>query len=189
MRRSLLLLLFAACLAAPALGEGSKPAPKVPPGTSVPMPFLIAPMSKDGELLGYAYISSKLICTSQTAAIAVRQKLTFIQDANVRDVNARSVAKPDDPKSVDKEALNARLTLNAKRFVGDNKVIRIDFVQIQYAPLHPSESTLNTPLSTVDAHANGQGTAAAESAGTPANAANTAPATAATPKPAPGPAH
>jgi hypothetical protein len=188
MRRSLLLLLFAACLAVPALAEGSK-APKAPPGTSVEMPFLIAPMSKDGELLGYAYISSKLICTSQAAAIAVRQKLAFIQDAYVRDVNARSVAKPDDPKSVDKEALNARLTFDAKRVVGDNKVVRTDFVQIQYAPLHPSESTQNTPLSTVDAQANGQGTAASEAAGTPANAANTAPATAATPKPAPGPAH
>src|SRR6202008_4401441 len=34
------------------------------PGTHVEMPFLIAPMSQDGKLLGYAYISSNLFSSS-----------------------------------------------------------------------------------------------------------------------------
>jgi len=140
MRRCLLLLLAAATLAVPALAEGAKP--KVPPGSSVEMPLLMAPMSdKDGKLLGYAYITSKLICTSPSAAILVRQKLAFIQDADVRDVNASPIAKADDPRVVDKEALNARLSRNAKRMTGDGMVVRTDFLLIQFAPLHPSEST------------------------------------------------
>jgi len=57
------------------------------------MPFLIAPMSKDGKLLGYAYISSKLVASSPGATIAVREKLAFIQDAFVRDVNAKPSAR------------------------------------------------------------------------------------------------
>ena len=51
------------------------------PGTNVPMPFLIAPMSKDGKLLGYAYISSKLVASSERAAHEISDKIVFIQDA------------------------------------------------------------------------------------------------------------
>ena len=58
------------------------------PGTHVEMPFLIAPMSADGKLLGYAYISSKLATATPQASVEVRDKLAFIQDAFVRDVNA-----------------------------------------------------------------------------------------------------
>ena len=135
------MLLVVALIAAPAYGEGAKPA-KAQPGTAVEMPFLIAPMSKDGKLLGYAYISSRLICSSTSATVLVREKLAFIQDANVRDVNARSVARADDPMKVDDEALSLRLADNARRFVGAGKVVRMVFTQIQFAPLHPSQSTL-----------------------------------------------
>lgn len=158
-------------LALPAIAEGAKPAGKAPePGTSVEMPFLIAPMSKDGKLLGYAYISSRLLCTSPSATVATREKLAFIQDANVRDVNTRSVATDDDPTKVDDVALNFRLTENARRIVGPNKVVRMIFTQIQFAPLHPSQSTIGMTASkeTVDPLARAQ--AAQENQGSTAQA-------------------
>src|SRR5258707_4695300 len=71
------------------------------PGTNVDMPFLIAPMSKDGKLLGYAYISSRLVASSQRAALDIRDKIAFIQDALVRDVNAVPVSRASDPTAVD----------------------------------------------------------------------------------------
>jgi hypothetical protein len=142
MRRCLLPLVLAACLAQPVLAEGAGHAAKPQPGTSVDMPFLIAPLSKDGNLLGYAYISSKLITTSPGASIAVREKIAFIQDANVRDVNAVSIAKSDDPKGVDTAALSQRLVAIAKRIVGGNKVVRVEITAIQFAPLHPDGSTM-----------------------------------------------
>jgi hypothetical protein len=141
MRRSVLAVLIAVLLASPALGEEKKPA-KAPPGTSVEMPFLIAPMSKDGKLLGYAYISSKVICSSGSATVAVRGKVAFIQDANVRDVNAHPVSRADDPTQVDDVALSLRLADNARRIVGGNKVVRVVFIAVQFAPLHPSQSTM-----------------------------------------------
>jgi hypothetical protein len=142
MRRYLVPFLIAACLAQPAFAEGVKHAAKPEPGTSVEMPFLIAPLSKDGNLLGYAYISSKLITSSPGAAIAVREKLAFIQDANVRDVNASSIAKSDDPMGVDTAVLSLRLAAIAKRIVGENKVVRMVITAIQFAPLHPDGSTM-----------------------------------------------
>jgi hypothetical protein len=111
------------------------------PGTHVEMPFLIAPMSQDGKLLGYAYISSKLVSSSQSASVEIRDKLAFIQDAFVRDVNAAPIGKASDPKSVDTALLADRLVADARRVVGASKVASITFKQIQFAPLHPSSAT------------------------------------------------
>ena len=66
------------------------------------MPFLMAPMNgADGNLAGYAYISSLVTAGSDAGANEVRDKLAFIQDALVRDVNGAPVSKADDPTQID----------------------------------------------------------------------------------------
>jgi len=127
--------------AACAAGEAESDGKKQELGPNVEMPFLIAPMSLDGKLQGYAYISSKMVCSSADAAIFVRQKLGFIQDAFVREVNAKPIALSTDPKVVDKVQLNARLTAAARRIVGNNRVLSMLFVDIKFNPLRPSQST------------------------------------------------
>lgn len=145
MQRLLLSVALAFLVALPAAaaeGHGeAKKDKKLEPGTTVPMPFLVAPMNKDGQLQGFAYISSKLVCSSPSACIDVRDKVAFIQDAYVREVYSRSAAMAGDPTKIDKDVLAARLTADAKRIVGDKKVVGITFVEIKYAPLHPSGST------------------------------------------------
>ena len=116
------------------------------PGTNVEMPFLIAPMSKDGKLLGYSYISSRLVASSQGAALEIRDKIAFIQDAYVRDVNAAPVALASDPTAVDTTLLASRLVADARKIVGSAKVTLIIFgdgdkdTGIQFAPLHPTQT-------------------------------------------------
>ncbi|MDE2184436.1 MAG: hypothetical protein KGJ78_15565 [Alphaproteobacteria bacterium] len=134
--------MLTASLLAPAWAEGGT-TKLGGPGTNVEMPFLIAPMNKDGKLLGYAYISSKLVASSPSAAITVRNKLAFIQDAFVRDVNAEPIAQISNPQLADTELLASRLVADARRFVGDGTVVGIVFTQIQFAPLHSGDSTLN----------------------------------------------
>ena len=111
------------------------------PGTHVEMPFLIAPMSEDGKLVGYAYISTKLVSSSPPASVEIREKLAFIQDAFVRDVNSAPIGKANDPRSVDTALLADRLIADARRIVGPAKVVSITFKQIQFAPLHPKAAT------------------------------------------------
>ncbi|MEI9993481.1 MAG: hypothetical protein WDM91_02710 [Rhizomicrobium sp.] len=118
------------------------------PGTNVEMPFLIAPMSKDGKLLGYSYISSKLVASSQASALTIRDKIVFIQDAFVRDVNAAPVAPASDPTAVDRVLLAGRLLADARRIAGAAGVKRIIFgdgdkdLGIQFSPLHPTETPM-----------------------------------------------
>ena len=111
------------------------------PGTNVEMPFLMAPLTgSDGKLSGYAYISSRLTATSAAGALDVRDKIAFIQDVFVRDVNHAGVAKAADPGAVDQPALEARLLADARKVMGPGKVASIAIVQLQVAPLHPDST-------------------------------------------------
>jgi hypothetical protein len=131
---------FAAADNGPAKGDGK-------PGTNVEMPYLMAPMTgADGRLSGYAYISTRLTATSDVNALAVRDKLAFVQDAFVRDVNGPGIAKKDDPTTVDQPALAERLLVDARKVMGSGKVASIAITLVQIAPLHPVETpALDTP--------------------------------------------
>ena len=123
----------------PVLAQAAAPKPE--PGRSVEMPYLIAPMVVDDRLVAYAYISSRLVAPSSSAGILIRDKLAFIQDAYVHDVNGLPISKADDPKTVDMPGLMARLLADARRIVGQDKVSSITITRIQFAPLKESEQT------------------------------------------------
>jgi hypothetical protein len=114
---------------------------KQQPGTHVQMPFLIAPMSIDGRLEGYSYITSKLVASTPSASVEIRDKLPFIQDAFVRDVNAAPIGKANDPLAVDTQALTSRLVADARRIVGSTRIVTITFVEIRFSPLHHKATT------------------------------------------------
>jgi len=148
--RKLAVLAAALLLSLPARAADEPKTPKEEPGTHVQMPFLIAPMSIDGKLQGYSYISSKLVASTPSASVEIRDKLAFIQDAFVRDVNASPTGKAQDPLAIDTAALTARLVADARRIVGNSKVVTITFTQIKFSPLHPKATTdapetANTP--------------------------------------------
>ncbi len=111
-------------------------APGHAPGTSVEMPYLIAPVVVNGELVSNAYVMTRIITTSPAASITIRERLPFIQDAYVRDVNATPIGKPGDPATVDAPALKARLLADAQRIVGQNLVVALEIYRIQVAQLH-----------------------------------------------------
>jgi hypothetical protein len=145
MRRAAILFLLAA-LGVPAFAaddarKGGEP------GTNVEMPFLMAPLSDaDGKLIGYAYLSTRLTAMSDIFALAVRDKLPFIQDKMLRDVNNQAVTTPEDPEKVDIAGLERRLMADATQVMGVGKVRLITVCTVQIAPLHPVQTpALNTP--------------------------------------------
>ena len=154
MHKAAILALVAAALILPAFaaeekaehGEPKKgEAKKGAPGENVDMPFLMAPLTNaDGKLTGYAYISTRLTAKSDTIALAVREKLPFIQDLMVRDVNGTAVTTPADPESVDVPKLEARLLSAARKVMGADKVKLITVCTVQIAELHPVQSQART---------------------------------------------
>jgi hypothetical protein len=143
-RFALLALCLEACLSGvpsqaaapvPMVGAGVLKEPMA--GASVVMPYLIAPVVVGDKLYAYAYVSSIVIGLSPSAAVDIREKTPFIQDAYVRDVNASPIGKADDPQTVDTTALAARLLADAKRIVGTEKVIGVRIVELQMRQLTP----------------------------------------------------
>lgn len=114
-------------------------------GTSVTMPYLIAPLPDGGTLLAYAYISSKIIGTSPATALEIKGKIPFIQDAFVRDVNASSIAKPGDPMAVDNTVLQARLLALTKKVMGPGKAVDLKILQVQITPMRPGATPPASP--------------------------------------------
>ena len=143
MRWTIAALLFALIAVPAAAAEKEAGGDKAgAPGTNVDMPFLMAPLTgTDGKLFGYAYISSRLTASSDASATLVRDKIAFIQDAFVRDVNRSEVAASGVPPVVDNAALQTRLLADARAVVGQGKIQSIAIVQVQFAPLHPSPVT------------------------------------------------
>jgi hypothetical protein len=137
MRRFVLSAVLVIALAGTNAFAASKPAKDGPaPGSSVEMPYLIAPMiDADGKLLAYAYVSTKIVAASPDDAVEVRNKTPFIQDAFVRDVNATGFAKAGDPMTVDQAALLGRLLADARKVVGGDRIATIVITQIQISPL------------------------------------------------------
>jgi hypothetical protein len=162
MRKAAILALITAVLTLPAFAAEEKKEGDAKkggkPGTNVDMPFLMAPLTNaDGKLTGYAYISTRLTAMSDTFALVVRDKLPFIQDTMVRDVNGDSVAAAEDPEQVDIKGLEARLLADARKVIGAEKVKLITVCTVQVAELHPVQTpALNTPADQkdLDAHKN-----------------------------------
>jgi hypothetical protein len=101
----------------------------------------MAPLTNaDGKLTGYAYISSRLTASSEGGGTDVREKLAFIQDLMVRDVNATSVTIPDDPEKVDIAATEKRLLSAAVKVMGPGKVKLITICTVNISPLHPVQT-------------------------------------------------
>jgi hypothetical protein len=130
-------LVFLALIVASFTHALAAPSASHEPGTSVEMPYLIAPVVVDGMLTANAYVSSRIIAASPTATIVVRDKLPFIQDAFVRDVNGAPIGQASDQSKVDVPALTARLLGDARRVVGPSLVDSVEIIRIQVSPLRP----------------------------------------------------
>jgi hypothetical protein len=110
-------------------------------GTNVDMPFLMAPLTnEDGKLTGYAYISSRLTAASEATTLIVREKIPYIQDAMVRDVNGADVSAAEDREQVDIPKLEARLMADARKVLGAGKVKQITVCTVQIAELRPVQT-------------------------------------------------
>jgi hypothetical protein len=144
-----LVLAFAVFVgAAVAAGEGGgKRKQTTAPPNEVEMPFLMAPVIRGGELFGYIYVASKMITPSAEAALKVRNKLAYIQDAYVRDVSKTPISASADIADLDRDALNRRLTAIAGRIAGEKNIGKLVFVAIKFAPLREGapQTTVTEP--------------------------------------------
>ena len=130
-------LVLALALMLPPQSAISAEPPKDQGPTNVEVPPILAPMVVANRLESYAYITIALAPASRDKVFAIRDKMPFLQDAFLREVNKASIVKSDDPKTVDAAALKARLMVQLNRILPPGTVADLKFEQIVLTPIQP----------------------------------------------------
>jgi hypothetical protein len=138
--RAALFALLGLLIATPVLAAEKTAPGEGAPGTNLDLPVVIAPITVDGKLTGYAYVQSRLTGATAGDVIAVRDKIAFVLDAFVRDVNATPVTMASDPNQVDKDGLARRMLADARRIMGAGHVKSVMVTDVQIGPLHPTQT-------------------------------------------------
>ena len=117
-------------LAAAAVGDTSNLGP-----VDVTLPTILAPMVVETRTENYAYITIVLKPATPAGILAIREKVPFLQDAFLRELNGATIVKTDDPKAVDETALKARLVARMNQVLPAGTVAEFKFQPIVVAPV------------------------------------------------------
>ena len=101
----------------------------------VTLPTILAPMIVDSRLESYAYITIALKPAAPAGILAIREKVPFLQDAFLRELNGAPIVKSDDPKAIDEQALKARLIARMNQVLPAGTVAELKFQPIVTAPV------------------------------------------------------
>lgn len=133
-RAVLLALAFAALGAPKALGAAAVDTNNLGP-VDVTMPTILAPMVVNSQLENYAYITIVLKPAAPAGVLTICEKVPFLQDAFLRELNGAPIVKADDPKSVDEAALKPRLIARVNQILPPGTVAELKFEPIVVAPV------------------------------------------------------
>ena len=121
----------------PLRGAGAAEAAKDQGPTDVELPPILAPIVVDNRLDSYAYITVSLTPASGDKVFTIREKVPFLRDGFLREVNKTSIGKATDPKTVDQVALKARLLARMNEILPKGTVSDLKFEQIVLTPIQP----------------------------------------------------
>jgi hypothetical protein len=127
-------LAFAALSAPEALGAAAVDTTNLGP-VDVTMPRILAPMAVDSRLENYAYITIVLKPATPAGVLTIREKVPFLQDAFLRELNGAPIVKADDPSAVDEAALKPRLLARVNQILPPGTVAELKFEPIVVAPV------------------------------------------------------
>ena len=91
----------------------------------IELPPILAPMVVSNRLEGYAYITISLAPAGRDKVVAIRDKMPFLQDAFLRELNKTPIVKADDPKTVDADAVKTRLLARMNQILPDGTVAEL----------------------------------------------------------------
>jgi len=101
----------------------------------VTMPTILAPMVVDSRLENYAYITIVLEPATPAGVLAIREKVPFLQDAFLRELNGATIVKANDPKAVDEAGLKTRLMGRVNQILPAGTVAELKLQPIVVAPV------------------------------------------------------
>ena len=104
----------------------------------VDLPPILAPMVVSNRLDGYAYISISLSPSGRDKVVTIREKMPFLQDAFLRELNKSPIVKADNPKAVDADGVKTRLVARMNQIRPSGTVAELKLEQIVLVPFQSS---------------------------------------------------
>lgn len=121
-------LIAALAAAAPALAsEGGTPPPSDPTLLMNPAPL---PVTRNGQLVNYIFVTLRLVCRQGSDMVRVRAKEPFFRDALVRAAARQSLAQADFVH-VDEARLKAAVLRDAAAIIGPGVVTDVRIIKQQ----------------------------------------------------------
>jgi flagellar basal body-associated protein FliL len=130
-------LALTAAMVLPLRGAAAAEPAKEEGPTNVELPPILAPITVDNRLESYAYITIALMPASRDKVLVIREKVPFLQDGFLREVNKASITKPDEPTAVDAATLKKRLLARMNQILPQGTVSDLKFEQIVITPVQP----------------------------------------------------
>ena len=103
----------------------------------IELPPILAPMVVAARLEGDAYITVALAPAGRDKVLAIREKMPFLQDAFLRELNKATIVKGDDPRAVDANAVKTRLTARMNQILSPGTVAELKVEQIVLSSIDP----------------------------------------------------
>ena len=134
MRALILAFAFTAVLGPGAIAAET-PAAKDNGIVDVEMPAIFAPIIVSQRLEGYAYITVALTPAAPDRVYLIREKVPFLRDAFLRELNKSTIVKAEDAKAVDEGAVKARLLARMNQILPAGTVSDLKLEQVVMASL------------------------------------------------------
>jgi hypothetical protein len=128
MRRRLILALFAAAAAGPALAADAKK-PVAPVGTYVDLDEVGLPVILDGRLVNYVFVQIRLMLAPGANQMAIQAKEPFFRDGLVRAAHRTPFAIPGDPNHIDEAALKRTMAAVAAGIAGPRAIASVQIMR------------------------------------------------------------
>ena len=129
-------LLASALLLLASPSEAAEPA-KSQDLVDVEIPPIFAPLIVQQRLESYAYITVLLTPAAADKTLIIREKMPFLRDAFLRELNKGTITKADDPKTIDEPAVRTRLLSRLNQILAAGTVSELKLEPIQYSAIQP----------------------------------------------------
>ncbi len=130
-------ILASALVALASPGEAAESAAKAQDLVDVEVPAIFAPMVVQQRLESYAYITVLLTPAGADKTLIIREKMPYLRDAFLRELNKGTIIKSDDPKAVDTAAVKTRLLARLNQILAPGTVSELKLEPIQYTAIQP----------------------------------------------------
>ena len=98
----------------------------------VEVPHVMAPLTKNGDIVAYVYLDLKIEVADEMTKQTVSDNLPRLRDAFVRDLNGSSNADPNNPDRADIQAIQARLLQDARQVFGEDVIKQVYVQHVSY---------------------------------------------------------